>query len=216
MISPSPASEPPMNVDRLSGILSFLQAAEQLKDTVRSGTTRKGRPESTAEHSWRLALMVLLLEKELTGIDFPKLLKLCLIHDLGEAISGDVPAPEQVPGDDRQARERQDFCTLCAALPQDLAKELLCLWDEYAEATTAEARFAKAFDKLETIFQHLLMPPPGADFYKFNLGYGRDRTDHHPLTRQIRERADAETLEMIRVLESGGTRPAADGQSAVV
>ncbi|MEO9528846.1 HD domain-containing protein [Roseibium sp.] len=200
MTSPSPDTDPPMAADRLSGILAFLQAAEQLKDTIRSGTTRKGRPESTAEHSWRLALLVLLLEKELKGIDFPKLLKLCLVHDLGEAISGDVPAPEQKPGDDRQARERRDFCTLCAPLPPDLSENLLAIWDEYAGAETVEARFAKAFDKLETIFQHLLMPPPSANFYRFNLTYGRDRTDYHPLTRQIRDRVDAETLEMIRSL----------------
>ncbi|PVB60182.1 HD domain-containing protein [Labrenzia sp. 011] len=195
-----------MDDERLSGILTFLQSAEQLKDTIRSGSTRKGRPESTAEHSWRLALMVLLLEKELEDIDFLKLLKLCLIHDLGEAISGDIPAPEQQPGDNRQARERADFQTLCAPLPQDLAKQLLVLWDEYAEAATVEARFAKAFDKLETIFQHLLMPPPSAGFYEFNLTYGRDRTDYHPLTRQIRERADAGTRETIRILEGGGVQ----------
>ncbi len=198
--TPAPDTDPPMATDRLSGILDFLQAAEQLKDTIRSGTTRTGRPESTAEHSWRLALLVLLLEKELEGIDFLKLLKLCLIHDLGEAISGDIPAPEQKPGDERQARERRDFCTLCAPLPRDLSDELLALWDEYAGAETVEARFAKAFDKLETIFQHLLMPPPSADFYRFNLTYGRDRTDYHPLTRQIRDRVDAETRDMIRSL----------------
>jgi putative hydrolase of HD superfamily len=56
--SPPAAIDP----DRLDGILAFLQAAEQLKDTIRSGTTRKDRPESTAEHSWRLALMVLLFD----------------------------------------------------------------------------------------------------------------------------------------------------------
>jgi len=202
MTSPAPDTDPPMDAGRLAGILTFLQEAEQLKDTIRSGTTRTGRPESTAEHSWRLALLVLLLEKELNGVDFLKLLKLCLIHDLGEAISGDIPAPDQTPGDNRQARERRDFCTLCAPLPQDLSDELLALWDEYARAETIEARFAKAFDKLETIFQHLLMPPPSADFYRFNLTYGLDRTDYHPLTRQIRNIVDAETREMILSLQS--------------
>lgn len=206
MTPPPPVCDQQMDDKRLSGILAFLQSAEQLKDTIRSGSTRNGRPESTAEHSWRLALMVLLLEKELAGIDFLKLLKLCLIHDLGEAISGDIPAPDQKPGDDRQERERRDFQTLCTALPKDLAEDLIALWDEYAEAASVEARFAKAFDKLETIFQHLLMPPPGASFYKFNLTYGRDRTEYHPLTRQIRERADAETREMIRGLEGAVSR----------
>ncbi|MHA7773458.1 HD domain-containing protein [Roseibium sp. M-1] len=184
---------PAMDPGRLSGILSFLQASELLKDTLRSGATRSGRPESTAEHSWRLALMVLLFEKELEDINLPMLLKLCLVHDLGEAISGDVPAPLQTPGDDRQDRERRDFRTLCAPLPRDLSDELLALWDEYAAAATPEAQIAKAFDKLETMLQHVLMPKQDADFYAFNLGYGRERTEVSALTRQIRDIVDSWT-----------------------
>lgn len=182
---------------RLTGILAFLQEAERLKDTLRSGQSRSGRPESSAEHSWRLALMLVLFEKELAGIDFLKLLKLALIHDLGEAISGDIPAPLQTAGDNREARERQDFQTLCAALPEDLTDSLLGLWDEYAAAATTEARLAKAFDKLETIFQHHLMPPQSADFHRFNLTYGAERTGAFALTRQIREIADCTTKELM-------------------
>jgi len=190
---------PAIDPGRLAGILAFVQAAEQLKDTLRSGATRAGRPESTAEHSWRLALMVLVLDRELDaeGIDVTKLLKLCLVHDLGEAISGDVPAPLQTPGDDRQKRERRDFRTLCEVLPHDISEKLLALWDEYAEAMTQEARIAKAFDKLETMLQHVLMPRRDADFYAFNLGYGRDRTDAFALTRQIRAIADAWTRDLM-------------------
>ncbi|WP_269582811.1 HD domain-containing protein [Roseibium sp. Sym1] len=194
---------PPDTIDpaRLTGILDFLQACEQLKDTLRSGATRKGRPESTAEHSWRLALMILLFERDLKGLDVPKLLKLSLVHDLGEAISGDVPAPHQTPGDDRAARERRDFQTLCTPLPLDLAAELLALFDEYNAAESLEAQLAKAFDKLETMLQHLLMPTRDAIFYDFNLGYGRDRTDCSPLTRQIRDRVDVQTRDILIGLE---------------
>lgn len=181
--------------DRLTGILEFFQATERLKDTIRSGCTRSGRAESTAEHSWRLALMVLLFERELDGVDLLKLIKLCLVHDLGEAISGDVPAPLQKPDDNRLERERQDFQTLCAPLPEDLRLEFVALWEEYATAQTPEARFAKAFDKLETMLQHLLMPQQDAAFYEFNLDYGRKQTDFHSLTRQIRGRVDARTRE---------------------
>lgn len=186
---------------RLQGILEFLQEAERLKDTLRSGSTRQGRAESTAEHSWRLSLMLLLFERELAGIDFLKLLKLCLIHDLGEAISGDVPAPLQQDGDRREERERKDFQTLCTGLPADLASELLALWDEYARAQTPEARLAKAFDKLETILQHHLMPPQSAAFHDFNLSYGRNRTDAFELTRQIREFVDGKTREILANLD---------------
>jgi len=186
-----------MEPQRLSGILTFLQEAERLKDTIRSGSTRKGRPESTAEHSWRLTLMVLLFQNELEGIDLLKLVKLCVVHDLGEAISGDIPAPLQQDGDDREARERQDFQTLCVGLPEDVAEDLLGLWDEYAGASTAEARLAKAFDKLETILQHHLMPPQSAEFHGFNLTYGTSRTDAFPLTRQIREIVDDQTRALV-------------------
>ncbi|SMP19663.1 putative hydrolases of HD superfamily [Roseibium denhamense] len=184
--------------NRLSGMLAFFQAAEQLKDTLRSGTSRSGRAESTAEHSWRLCLMILLFAKDLVGVDIKKLLKLCVLHDLGEAISGDVPAPDQSDGDNRQERERQDFQTLCADLPDDVAEDFRQLWDEYADARTPEAQLAKAFDKLETMLQHQLMPSAGKDFHAFNLTYGRDRTDAFPLTRQIRDRIDTRTEELMR------------------
>lgn len=186
-----------MDGDRLKSLLAFLKEAERLKDTLRSGTTRNGRPESTAEHSWRLCLMVLLFQKELNGIDMLKLLKLCIVHDLGEAISGDIPAPHQSPGDDRQDRERRDFLDLCAPLPQNVKEDLLALFDEYAAARTPEAQLAKGFDKLETMLQHHLMPGADAEFHSFNLSYGVERTDAFPLTRQIREEVDAETLAII-------------------
>lgn len=186
-----------MDATRLAGLLAFLQEAERLKDTLRSGTTRQNRPESTAEHSWRLCLMVLLFERELTGIDMLRLLKLCVIHDLGEAISGDVPAPFQTPDDDREARERRDFVDLCRPLPDDLKAELLGLFDEYNAAETPEAKLAKGFDKLETILQHHLMPGADAEFHTFNLGYGLERTNALPLTRQIRDVVDQETRQII-------------------
>lgn len=188
---------------RLEGILAFLQESEKLKDTLRSGSTRQGRPESTAEHSWRLSLMILLFEKDLTGIDLLKLVKLCLVHDLGEAISGDVPAPLQQEGDDREERERRDFLILCRELPNDVGQDLLALWDEYAQAETPEAQLAKAFDKLETILQHQLMPPQSVEFHEFNMTYGRSRTDVSDLTSQIRDYVDRNTQDIISDLKDG-------------
>ncbi|WP_299471845.1 HD family hydrolase [uncultured Roseibium sp.] len=188
---------------RLEGILAFLQESEKLKDTLRSGTTRQGRPESTAEHSWRLSLMVLLFERELAGIDLLKLVKLCLVHDLGEAISGDVPAPLQQEGDDREERERRDFLILCRELPDEIGQDLLALWDEYAQAETPEAQLAKAFDKLETILQHQLMPPQSVEFHEFNMTYGRSRTDVSALTSQIRDYVDRNTQDIISALNDG-------------
>lgn len=183
----------PMDSARLDGVIAFLQGAERLKDTLRSGATSGGRRESAAEHSWRLALLALLLDRDLGAVDRLKVLKLCLVHDLGEAISGDIPAVDQSPDDGRAARERADMATLCAPLPADLSADLLALWDEYAAAATPEAKLAKGLDKIETVLQHAIgANDPGFD-YAFNLGYGQDRTAALPLLRQIRARADAAT-----------------------
>ena len=80
---------------RLDGILEFLRATERLKVVTRSAYTSDGNRESVAEHSWRLCLMALVLRGEFPEVDLGKLLAMCVVHDLGEAIGGDVPAPEQ-------------------------------------------------------------------------------------------------------------------------
>lgn len=177
----------------LQGRLAFLKAAEALKDTLRSGHTSQGRPESTAEHSWRLCLLALAFEDQLAGVDMLKLLKLCIVHDLGEAIHGDVPAVAQVDPDAKQAQERADMLRLTAPLDAALREQLMSLWEEYEEARSPEARLAKALDKLETVLQHNQgRNPPGFD-YGFNLAYGQHYTAAHPLTAAIRALLDRET-----------------------
>ncbi|WP_447756823.1 HD domain-containing protein [Sphingopyxis fribergensis] len=182
---------------RLEAILAFVQSAEKLKDTLRSGITAQGRAESSAEHSWRLCLMAMLFDRELRGYDCLKLLKLCIVHDLGEAISGDVPATLQVEGDGRAEQERADLVILCAPLPPDLREELVALWDEYSAAASPEAVLAKGFDKLETMLQHLVgQNPPDFD-YRFNLGYGAKHTARHPLLKRLRRLVDRETQKRV-------------------
>src|SRR5262249_8827180 len=77
------------------GILALLRSAGRLRAPDRSGSTSAGRHDSTAEHTWRLCLMALLLAPEFPEVDCAHLIRMCLVHDLGEALSGDVPAPEQ-------------------------------------------------------------------------------------------------------------------------
>lgn len=197
-----------MDDKRLRRILDFLQHAEQLKNTLRSGRTSSGRPESTAEHTWRLCLMVILFEKELAGLDVQRLLKLCIVHDLGEAISGDVPAVDQTGDDDRTARERADLASLCAPLPEDLQGEVIDLWEEYTAGVTLEAVLAKGFDKLETILQHVVGANPPDFDHAFNLTYGADRTAAHPLLRDLRILVDEATEIRIRDLDKAGQEPA--------
>ena len=189
----STETEYPIDPERLSGIIQFIQNAERLKSTLRSGHTSQGRPESTAEHSWRLCLLVTLFDRELGDCDRLKLIKMCIVHDLGEAISGDVPAIHQSADDGRAEREKTDLMTLCAPLPEDLRAEIMELWADYSEGKSTEAIFAKGFDKLETMMQHNIgLNPPDFD-YAFNLDYGVKQTARHPLLRQFREIVDAET-----------------------
>lgn len=173
--------------------MEFLQAAEKLKDTLRSGRTSNGRTESVAEHSWRLCLFAMLVGRELENIDVLRVLMLCVVHDLGEALGGDVPATEQVAGDDRASRDWSDLLQICMPLPSDQRESLIALYDEYSAARTPEAVVAKGLDKLETMSQHLLgNDHPGFD-YEFNLTYGRRWTDADPLLRQLRSLVDAQT-----------------------
>lgn len=181
----------------LEGILNFLRTTERLKNVTRSAWSSEGRRESVAEHSWRLCLMAMVLSGDFPGVDFARLVKICLIHDLGEAIGGDIPAPEQA-GRPKAANERRDLLTLLEPLPAGLRTEIAELWDEYEEATSAEARLAKALDKLETIMQHNQGSNP-ADFdYRFNLGYGRRFTEGDPIIVAIRAILDRETEERAR------------------
>lgn len=173
--------------------LAFLRAAEALKDVLRSGYTSSGRRESTAEHSWRLCLMALVFEDRLADLDMPKVMKLCVVHDLAEAIHGDVPAVARVAPHEKSMREWQDLRLLTAPLDPPAREHILALWEEYEQGATPEARAVKALDKLETILQHNQgANPPGFD-YAFNLDYGKQYTSRHPLFANIREIIDGDT-----------------------
>ncbi|WP_175816031.1 HD domain-containing protein [Burkholderia diffusa] len=192
-----------MNLDTIHARLDFLREAERLKDVLRSGHTSTGRAESTAEHSWRLCLMALVFADALPDVDTTKLLKLCVVHDLGEALHGDIPAIEQAAHQDKNTHERDDLLTLTAGLDRVLRDEIVALWDEYEAAASPEARAAKALDKLETILQHNQGSNPPDFDYAFNLGYGRRYTDAVPLFSTIRAIVDADTQRRIDARGNG-------------
>ena len=192
-----------MQHDELLQVLDFLRAAEALKTASRSGYTSAGERESVAEHTWRLCLMALVLRPGFPEVDFAKLIRICIVHDLGEAIGGDVPAPEQARrGASKSADERRDLLTLVASLPVEQRDEIVALWDEYESGATPEARLAKGLDKLETILQHTQGANPHDFDYRFNLGYGRQHTEHHPLLVALRGILDADTERRAREDES--------------
>lgn len=177
--------------------LRFIREAERLKNVLRTAHTSTGRHESTAEHSWRLALLAAVLLAERSELDAHKVLLMCLVHDLGEAYEGDIPAVEQAGDGRKAAAERSAVERLTTLLPADAAARIKAVWEEYEECRTPEARWVKALDKAETIIQHNQGANP-ADFdYGFNLSYGAAWFEDDPLLRELRRQLDAQTARHI-------------------
>lgn len=181
------------NMSDIQGRLAFIQEAERLKYVLRSAHTSTGRKESTAEHTWRLCLLAMTFQDLLQPLDYERVLKLCVVHDLGEAIGGDVPAVAQTADSGKSERERSDLLRLASSLPPALQAEFLALWEEYEFATSREARVVKALDKIETIIQHNQGANPEDFDYAFNLSYGKKYTSEHPVIAQLRAIVDADT-----------------------
>jgi putative hydrolase of HD superfamily len=145
-------------MDEVQRILSFLALSEQLKCELRHSWLSSGRQESVAEHSWQMALMALLMHRHLAQpVDIEKTLKMVVVHDLVEAVVGDVPFFDA--GERKRlkaAREEEAIATIRAALDAATGQEVHDLWQEYEAKATAEARFATALDHLEVQVQHNL------------------------------------------------------------
>lgn len=138
-------------------IMGFLKEAGRLKETYRfSEAEALKEKESSAAHSWRLSLMAILVAKELRlEIDMEKALKIAIVHDVGEAIAGDVDYrlihEGKITKEEKHAAELAAIHKLEHMLPESLGAEIYTLWKEYEEHATREARFIKALDKLETL-----------------------------------------------------------------
>ena len=182
-----------MDIEKINGRLAFLREAEKLKDVLRSAHTAGGRTESTAEHSWRLCLMAMVFDDQLAGLDRLKMLQMCVIHDLSEAINGDIPAVDKAAFPNKSAQERHDLLLLTSSLDESLKARLLALWDDYENAASPEAKAVKALDKLETLLQHNQGSNPPDFDYAFNLTYGKQYTDGHPLFEALRSIIDQDT-----------------------
>jgi len=137
--------------------------------------------------------LALLVGDQRDDVDSAHLIRICLVHDLGEAIRGDIPAVEQDDRASKAAQERADLASLLTPLPSAVQSELLALWDEYEAAESAEAKLAKALDKIETLVQHTQGKNPDSFDYAFNLTYGRGETDLNAFTRELRQLIDQAT-----------------------
>ncbi len=189
-------------MERLEKQIAFIKEAEGLKSVTREAWTAGGRRESTAEHSWRLALLAGLLAGDL-GADVSKTVMMCLIHDMGERYMGDIPAVFQKDQGQKHREEERDVRRMFDLLPRDQGQMLFDLWRQYNENSTPEARLVKALDKAETILQHNQGRNPRDFDYGFNLEYGKAYFENEEILGRLRRMLDEETAAHIRGADDG-------------
>jgi putative hydrolase of HD superfamily len=137
--------------------LEFITKSQLLKSTTRhSWTANKRRQESTAEHTWHMTLMAMALEPHIKHkINLLHTLKMITVHDLGEALTGDIPAFSKKHENKYEAEEKA-IINISQTLDHLTKKEIVALWREYSEKKTSEALFVKALDVIDVLFQHLI------------------------------------------------------------
>ena len=178
-------------------LLTLLHTAEKLKDTTRHCDTSGGRRESVAEHSWRLTLMAFFLRSEFPHLDMDKVMRMCLVHDLGECFTGDIPSFLKTDSD--TAREDALLSRWVSPLPAPYNTELAALYAEMDALDTEEAKLYKALDKLEAVISHNESP---LDTwlpleYDLNRTYANDNVAFSPYLTALRQAARQETEEKV-------------------
>lgn len=178
-------------------LLDVLSVAERLKDATRHCYTQNGRHESVAEHSWMMTLMAFFMKDEFPEVDMDKVIKMCIIHDLGEAFTGDIPVFDKT-----EANEQTEEKLLYAwvnTLPENYKTEMIILYDEMAKRQTTEAKVYKAIDGLEALIQHNIsdlstwIPRE----YELNKTYADDKVAFSKYLKELREEVRKDTLKKL-------------------
>ncbi len=148
-----------MTPDRLSRQIRFIAEVDKLKEIVRQTLcTQSRRQENDAEHSWHLALLVIVLAEHSNHqpLDVLRVLKMVILHDLVEIDAGDTFAYDTARMADQHERECRAADRIFGLLPEDQCAEFRALWDEFEARQTPEARFAAAVDRFQPMLLNCL------------------------------------------------------------
>lgn len=129
-----------------------------LKRTYRFNSIPSIKGDSSADHSWRLALATFIIAEELKlNIDLVRAIKIALVHDLAESVAGDIDVRDIKSGkyteEQKLEGELEAMKKICSTLPENLGQEINDLWSDYNSAGTKEAKYIKALDKAEGLIE---------------------------------------------------------------
>ena len=178
-------------------LLEALQVAERLKDATRHCYTKNGRHESVAEHSWMITLMAYFMKDAFPEVDMDKVIRMCIIHDLGECFTGDIPTFDKTKA--HEENEENLLYSWVRTLPENYANEMIALYEEMTERKTIESQVYKAIDGLEALIQHNIsdlstwIPKE----YELNKTYADDKVAFSEYLTELREEIRKDTMEKI-------------------
>ena len=178
-------------------LMSAMHVAEKLKDTTRHCYTSGGRHESVAEHSWRISLMAYWIADEFPEADMNKLIKMCIIHDLGECFTGDIPTFMKTK--EHEHTEENLLNEWVESLPKATQVEMKTLFKKMEERKSIESKIYKAIDSLEALIQHNFsdISTWSENEFSLNLTYADDRVVFSKYLSDLRNAIREDTINKI-------------------
>ena len=177
--------------------LDLIHLAENLKNSTRHCQTSSGRDESVAEHCWRLCFMACFLKDEFHDADIDRVIKMCILHDIGEAFTGDIPTFIKNVSD--ETTEENAVNEWLDSLGEPYGTQLKELFDEMKNQQSVEAKIFKALDKIEAVIQH-----NESDIstwleleYDLQMTYGQKECGFSPFFKKLREQVENDTVQKI-------------------